>query len=72
VCGKAWIFERVTGYELAGYDDRVETNVASKTACEELCLRAVEMPCRSAEYDYVSEVCRLSRETRRSQPAAYR
>lgn len=30
------------------------------------------LPCRSAEYDYGSGICRLSKETRRTQPAAYR
>lgn len=71
-CEKAWIFERVPGFELAGYDDRVEKAVLSRVECQELCLEDKELPCRSAEYDYTTFICRMSRETRRSQPAAYR
>lgn len=29
-CGKAWIFERVPGFELAGYDEKVEKGVTSR------------------------------------------
>jgi len=72
LCPKAWIYERVPGYELAGYDDRVKTGVGSRIECQELCLEADNLPCRSAEYDYTRKVCRLSKETRRTQPAAYR
>lgn len=55
-----------------GYDDLVASNVASRRACEELCLESVDLPCRSAEYDYKNFVCKLSTETRRTQPTAYR
>ncbi len=71
-CEKAWIFERVPGYELAGYDNRVTANVPSRLRCQEICLEADDLPCRSAEYVYATRTCRLSTETRRSQPAAYR
>ena len=71
-CEKAWIYERVPGYELAGYDNQIASNVPTRIACEELCLEAVDLPCRSAEYDYENFICRLSTETRRTQPAAYR
>ena len=60
------------GYELAGYDNEIASNVPSRAECEELCLEALGLPCRSAEYDYANRICRLSTETRRSQPAAYR
>lgn len=71
-CEKAWIYERVPGFELAGYDDRIEKAVLTRKKCQELCLQDTKLPCRSAEYDYTTFTCRLSRETRRSQPAAYR
>ena len=71
-CEKAWIYERVPGYELAGYNDRTVSGVGSRLACQELCLRERALPCRSAEYNYETDACVLSRETRRTQPAAYR
>ena len=71
-CEKAWIYERVPGFELAGYDDKVEKAILTRKECQELCLRDKALPCRSAEYDYTTFTCRLSKETRRSQPAAYR
>ena len=71
-CERAWIYERVPGFELAGYDDVEEKSVLTRTECQELCLRDTALPCRSAEYDYTTFVCRMSKETRRTQPAAYR
>lgn len=71
-CEKAWLFERVPSYELAGYDAEVAAPVASRAACQELCLESSSLPCRSAEYLYNASVCRMSTETRRSQPSAYR
>ena len=37
-----------------------------------MCLQETEFQCRSAEYVYSSQECRLSRESRRTQPASYR
>ena len=71
-CEKAWIYERVPGYELAGYNDLTIPSVVSRLDCQELCLRDRALPCRSAEYNYETRTCVLSRETRRTQPAAYR
>ena len=71
-CEKAWIFERVPGYELAGYDHRITANVVGRVDCEELCLKTEDLPCRSAEYVYKTGTCRMSKETRRTQPASYR
>ena len=71
-CGKAWIFERVPGFELSGYDDRIEKGISTRMECQELCLKDKALPCRSAEYDYTTLHCRLSSQTRRTQPAAYR
>ena len=71
-CEKAWIFERVPGYELSGYEHRITANVVGRVECEELCLKAEDLPCRSAEHDYKTRTCRMSKETRRTQPASYR
>ena len=71
-CEKAWIFERAVGYLLQGYDDRVTSGVASRLDCMELCLIETEFPCASAEYDYTTRECTLSRHSRRTQPGAYR
>jgi len=71
-CEKAWLFDRVPGYELAGYDAEVASGVASRESCQELCLLADSLTCRSAEYLRNASICRLSSETRRTQPAAYR
>ena len=71
-CERAWIYERVVGYVLEGYDDRVVGQVTSRKSCQEMCLQETEFQCRSAEYVYSSQECRLSRESRRSQPSSYR
>lgn len=71
-CKREWIFERVIGRELAGFDDRVIGQVSSRIKCEEFCLKEVSFPCRSGEYDYVLQQCRLSSEDRRSQPSSFR
>ncbi|CAB3367593.1 Hypothetical predicted protein [Cloeon dipterum] len=73
MCGdRLWAFERVLGAYLEGFDDREERNVQSKTECEKLCLFETGFTCRSAEYDETQNICRLSREDRRSQPNAFR
>ncbi|KAG8232567.1 hypothetical protein J437_LFUL008705 [Ladona fulva] len=73
MCGdRLWAFERVVGAFLEGFDDREEHNVQTKTECEKLCLFESTFTCRSAEYDESQNICRLSREDRRSQPSAFR
>ena len=71
-CEKAWTFERVMGRELKGFDNRVLSGVASRLRCQELCLKERSFICRSGEYDYATQQCRLSSEDRRSQPTAFR
>jgi len=71
-CEKAWIYERAVGYLIEGYDDRVIAGVTSRQECEELCLIETEFACASAEYFYSQLECRLSKDTRRSQPASFR
>ncbi len=60
-CEKAWIYERVPGFELAGYDDRIEKNILTRKECQELCLEEKSLPCRSAEYEYKTYTCRISK-----------
>ena len=60
------------GYLLEGHDDRVIGDVTTRVACQELCLLETEFTCLSAEYVYNRQECRLSRDSRRSQPASYR
>ncbi|GAB6029738.1 hypothetical protein CHUAL_005456 [Chamberlinius hualienensis] len=70
-CDKAWAFDRVPFYYLDGYDDIELQNYNTREACELACLRQTTFPCRSADYFYSKSVCRLSRETRRSQPFSF-
>ncbi|KAG0710071.1 hypothetical protein GWK47_023557 [Chionoecetes opilio] len=71
-CGKAWLFERVVGFEIEGYDDLVLNDVVSRLKCAELCLGERNLSCRSAEYHESDRVCRLSRQDRRTQPLSFR
>lgn len=50
-CGKAWMLERVVGFEVEGYDDIVLEDVADRLSCADLCLSETNLKCRSAEYD---------------------
>ncbi|KAG7162250.1 putative PAN domain-containing protein 5 [Homarus americanus] len=63
-----WHFERVPGMELRGLDDRLKAVVQSRRDCIEACLLETTFQCRSAEYDSVTLLCRLSRSDRRSSP----
>ena len=49
VCSRAWSFERVQGYELDTLPKR-RRRVASRQACEELCLGEREFTCRSVSF----------------------
>ncbi|GAB6026964.1 hypothetical protein CHUAL_013634 [Chamberlinius hualienensis] len=71
ICGdRIWAFERIVGAYLDGFDDKEERNVNSKVDCQRLCL--TESFCRSAEYDELNQICRLSREDRRTKPSAFK
>ncbi|RWS22945.1 uncharacterized protein B4U80_07016 [Leptotrombidium deliense] len=70
-CERAWTFERVIGRELKGFDKRIIVSIGSRLQCQELCLREQSFSCRSGEYDYVNQECRLSSEDRRTQPEAF-
>ncbi|XP_069974674.1 uncharacterized protein [Penaeus vannamei] len=71
-CGKDWMLERVVGFEIEGYDDIVLNNVPDRLKCAELCIREKGLQCRSAEYHTRDNVCRLSRQDRRTQPLSFR
>ncbi|XP_043226061.1 uncharacterized protein LOC122383576 [Amphibalanus amphitrite] len=71
-CGKAWVFERVLGRELAGLDDLVLEEITSRRTCEEYCLLNHQLPCRSAEFVASQRLCRLSSSSRRTAPNALR
>ncbi|KAG8201928.1 hypothetical protein JTE90_027405 [Oedothorax gibbosus] len=73
LCGdRLWAFERVRDAFLNGYVEKEVQNVQTKEECERLCLTEVNFICRSADYDEVMRVCRMSKEDRRSQPQAFR
>ncbi|OQR73434.1 hypothetical protein BIW11_09734, partial [Tropilaelaps mercedesae] len=73
LCGdRLWAFERVKESHLEGFIDREESNVKDKEECAKMCLLEENFPCRSADFDEVQKVCKLSREDRRSQPQAFR
>lgn len=73
LCGdRLWAFERVRDAFLNGYVEKEVQNVQTKEECERLCLTEVSFICRSADYDEVMRVCRMSKEDRRSQPQAFR
>ncbi|PSN45520.1 hypothetical protein C0J52_13172 [Blattella germanica] len=68
---KGWIFERVQGFELIGFDTAVYI-VDTTEQCMQLCLQEKRFICRSAEYIYAQRRCVLSHQNRRSQTDAYR
>ncbi|XP_045103923.1 uncharacterized protein LOC123499645 isoform X7 [Portunus trituberculatus] len=68
---RVWHFERAPGMELRGLDDRQQTLVQSRRDCIEACLQETSFLCRSAEYDSVQLVCRISRSDRRTNPDSY-
>ncbi|XP_022709763.1 uncharacterized protein LOC111272502 [Varroa jacobsoni] len=73
LCGdRLWAFERVKESYLEGFIDREESNVKDKEECAKMCLLEDNFPCRSADFDEVQKLCKLSREDRRSQPQAFR
>ncbi|CAK9252583.1 unnamed protein product [Sphagnum jensenii] len=74
VCGleRLWAFERVKNAFLDGFEEVTRSNIGSKEECAKACLMETGFTCRSADYDYVTRVCHLSREDRRTQPQAFR
>uniref|UniRef100_T1J1D8 Apple domain-containing protein n=1 Tax=Strigamia maritima TaxID=126957 RepID=T1J1D8_STRMM len=68
---RAWIFDRVPGSLLEGFDDKILHGILSRSECEDACLREKSFICRSAEYTSSIAECRLSQEDRRSRPDAF-
>ncbi|MPC35567.1 hypothetical protein E2C01_028992 [Portunus trituberculatus] len=69
-CGKAWAFVRVPGYDLE-VNGLVLNNVPTRQECQAECLRATNIPCRSATYNIRLRTCRLMAETRRTDPESF-
>lgn len=74
VCGheRLWSFERVKSAFLDGFVEREVNNIGSKEECAKNCLMETTFICRSADYDEVARVCRMSKDDRRTQPQAFR
>ncbi|KAI1289599.1 hypothetical protein HDE_09143 [Halotydeus destructor] len=74
MCGheRLWTFERVRGAILEGFE-RLQLNyIQSRSECAKACLMEATFTCRSADYDDITKMCRLSQENRRTQPQAFR
>ncbi|KAF8773607.1 hypothetical protein HNY73_016253 [Argiope bruennichi] len=69
---RLWVFDRVHGAYLEGHVDKEARNVRTKEDCEKLCITEERFKCRSADYDENQHTCRMSRETRRTKPNAFR
>ena len=69
---RGWAFERMIGSSIDGFDHKTIEGIDNRGECGRLCLLEAEFDCRSAEYDFESKKCILSREDRRTQPEAFR
>ncbi|KFM81370.1 hypothetical protein X975_13264, partial [Stegodyphus mimosarum] len=69
---RLWVFDRVREAYLDGHVDKETKNVRTKEDCEKLCITEERFRCRSADYDEIQHICRMSRETRRTKPNAFR
>ncbi|GFQ84988.1 uncharacterized protein TNCT_653901, partial [Trichonephila clavata] len=69
---RLWVFDRVHDAYLEGHVDKEARNVRTKEDCEKLCITEERFKCRSADYDEIQHTCRMSRETRRTKPNAFR
>ena len=61
-CRSAWVFERIKGRELVGLaEERITIpDIHSRHQCQIVCLEWREFTCRSAEFNYQMQECRLS------------
>lgn len=72
ICGKKlWSFDKVIGATL-NLNPTKKLNVLSLDECSQRCLTETEFTCKSADFDQRDNSCSLSKETRRSQPQAFR
>lgn len=74
ICGleRLWTFERVASSFLEGKEQLQLNNIASRSECAKACLTESSFTCRSADYDTVLRICRLSKEDRRSSPESFK
>ncbi|OWA53876.1 hypothetical protein BV898_18295 [Hypsibius exemplaris] len=71
-CKKEWAFERVVGMELANTESSVLHGVRNRAECMSACLTETTFVCRSAKYNYQTNDCYLSKQSRRTVPMAFR
>lgn len=73
-CGheRLWAFERVKSAYIDGFVEKQMENVGTREECAKACLMETNFICRSADYDDVRRICRMSREDRRTQWQAFR
>ena len=72
-CGRrAWTFDVIVDASLEGFAASIVSQVESRQDCEQLCMKSEEIECKSANYFPALKECGISRETRRSQPQAFR
>lgn len=71
-CPNRWyVFERISGFKMMGVSDK-EIDVSNRTECEDQCLNNTNIPCRSATFFKDTMKCILSRETRYTNPTAFK
>ncbi|XP_063218616.1 uncharacterized protein LOC134528880 [Bacillus rossius redtenbacheri] len=71
-CAKAWAFTRVPSYELVVSNSIDVHSVQSRRQCMDECLAETRIVCRSATYYPRERVCKLSADTRRTQPESFK
>ena len=68
---RIWTIDRILGARLDGFVSR-EFTTKHSLGCSKQCLLEKSFNCSSASYERVSGRCLLSKETRRTQPQAFR
>ncbi|XP_023213334.1 uncharacterized protein LOC111616142 [Centruroides sculpturatus] len=72
LCHRQWSFDRSSGYQLYGYEDKIIRSVETEDRCIQHCIGEESFICRSARYDLHNKTCVLSRHDRRTAPEAFR
>ncbi|KAJ4450316.1 hypothetical protein ANN_01736 [Periplaneta americana] len=67
---RAWVFERVPGYELIGFNSN-SYPAQSREECMSWCFSETDFECRSAEFTFSARTCVLSNQDRHTQPDSY-
>jgi len=70
-CDRLFVLEWLNGASLEGYNDKSVVNI-SQQQCLDLCMSDTDFVCRSAEYNELTNECRLSRHDRFSRPTAFK